>query len=152
MEHTKKFILMDPHFARPTMRDKVLSGLDSEILSTLNSQESDEIKAKKYALTLRRFVNYSKPPKPSLPTPPPPPPARITAPVAKTSSVKRGKRVKRLKKTLLNDAKDASVFNWDDQPIRDDETWKRTKRVVKEKKFGTQWVTPKSYKKSWILK
>jgi type IV secretory pathway VirB10-like protein len=148
MEHTKKFILMDPHFARPTMRDKVLSGLDSEISGILNSQESDEIKAKKYALTLRRFVNYSSPPKPSLPTPPPPPPTPITAPVPKTSSVKR---VKRLKKTHLNVAKDASVFNWDDQSIRDDDSalWKRTRRAVKEKKFGTQWVTPN--KKSWTL-
>ena len=94
MKHAKKIILMDPHFARPTMRDKVLSGLDSEISSILNSQESDEIKAKNYALTLRRFVNYSNPPKPSPPTPPLPSPAPITAP-----AVKRVKRVKCLKKT-----------------------------------------------------
>ena len=136
---------MDPHFARPTMRDKVLSGLDSEISGILNSQESDEIKAKNYALTLRRFVNYSNPPKPTSPPPPspPPPPTPITTPGAKTR-----KRVKRLKKIHLSVAKDPSVFNWDDRPIRDDSLWKRTKRVVKEKKFGTQWVTPKSYKKS----
>src|SRR5207248_8904574 len=101
MEHTKKFILMDPHFARPTMRDKVLSRLDSEISSILNSQESDEIKAKNYARMLHRFVNYSNPPKLSLATPPPPlsppPPPSITTPVTKIR-----KRVRRLKKTHLN--------------------------------------------------
>ena len=102
---------------------------------------------------LHRFVNYSNPPKLSLATPPPPlsppPPPSITTPVTKIR-----KRVKRLKKTHLNVAKDASVFNWDDRSIRDDDSplWKRTKRIVKENKFGTQWVTPKSYKKSWILK
>src|SRR2546425_5724020 len=46
MEHTKKFVLVDPRFVRPTMRDKVLSGLDTEISNILNSDVSDEIKAR----------------------------------------------------------------------------------------------------------
>ena len=59
MEHTKKFVLVDPRFARPSMRDKALSGLDSDISSILESDEPDEIKARNYAATLSRFKNYS---------------------------------------------------------------------------------------------
>src|SRR5437867_11859182 len=64
MEHTKKFVLVDPRFARPSMRDKVLSGLDTEISDILNSDVSDEIKARSYISALARFRNYSTPPKP----------------------------------------------------------------------------------------
>ncbi len=60
MEHTKKYVLMDPRFVRPSMRDKALSGLDSEISEILNSELDDEVKAKRYSATLSRFRNYSE--------------------------------------------------------------------------------------------
>ena len=60
MEHTKKYILVDPRFARPTIKDKALSALDSEIGEILNSEVSDELKAKQYSATLSRFRNYSQ--------------------------------------------------------------------------------------------
>src|SRR6267154_4370398 len=87
MEHTKKFVLVDPRFVRPTMRDKVLSTLDSDISNILNSNDSDEIKAKNYISTLARFRNLSAPVKPEKITPvssapPPPPPPSQVAPVA----------------------------------------------------------------------
>jgi len=41
MEHTKKFVLVDPRFVRPSMRDKVLSRLDTDISAILNNDESD---------------------------------------------------------------------------------------------------------------
>src|SRR5437867_2398078 len=74
MEHTKKFVLVDPRFARPSTRDKVLSGLDTEISDILNSDAPDEIKARSYVAALTRFKNYSAPPKPEQVPP--------TAPVA----------------------------------------------------------------------
>src|SRR6267154_3488752 len=74
MEHTKKFVLVDPRFVRPTMRDKVLSELDSGISNILNSDDSDEIKAKNYISTLARFRNLSAPAKLEETTPVPPPP------------------------------------------------------------------------------
>src|SRR5438876_9739159 len=61
MEHTKKFVLVDPRFARPSMRDKVLSGLDTEISDILNSDVPDEMKARSYISALARFRNYSAP-------------------------------------------------------------------------------------------
>ena len=61
MEHTKKFILVDPRFARPSMKDKALSGLDTDISSILESDEPDEIKMQKYAASLKRFKSYSAP-------------------------------------------------------------------------------------------
>jgi len=62
MDHTKKFVLVDPRFARPSMRDKVLSGLDTEISDILNSDVPDEMKARSYISALARFRNYSAPP------------------------------------------------------------------------------------------
>src|SRR5207247_1717174 len=83
MEHTKKFVLVDPRFVRPSMRDKVLSGLDTEISNILNSDVSDEIKARSYVSALARFRNYSVTPKREEPkAPPPPTPASTPAPVA----------------------------------------------------------------------
>jgi hypothetical protein len=61
MEHAKKFIIMDPRFAKPTMREKTLGGLDSEIDNILNSEQSDDIKAQNYSEALRRYRNYSQP-------------------------------------------------------------------------------------------
>ena len=51
---------MDPRFVRPSMRDKALSGLDGEISEILNSDLSDELKAKQYSATLSRFRNYDE--------------------------------------------------------------------------------------------
>jgi len=61
MEHTKKFVLMDPRFVRPSMRDKALSGLDEDISNILESDASDEIKAKSYVAALSRLRHISNP-------------------------------------------------------------------------------------------
>ena len=67
MEHTKKYVIMDPRFVKPTMREKALSGLDSDIHNILESDEPDDIKVKQYISTLNRYRNYSEPPPPSTP-------------------------------------------------------------------------------------
>src|SRR2546425_13356560 len=87
MEHTKKFVLVDPRFVRPTMRDKVLSGLDTEISNILNSDVSDEIKARSYVSALARFRNYSVTPKREEPKAPPPTPAPTPAPLPSVPAV-----------------------------------------------------------------
>jgi len=133
MEHTKKFVLVDPRFVRPSMRDKVLSGLDSDISNILNSEESDEIKAKNYAATLSRFRNYSDPPKPEKPK------ALPTAPTPFKPTPTR-KRVIRAKQSK---SKVAPSIDWDQltQPdsTHDAPLWKRSRRIVTKDKFGTQW-------------
>ena len=43
------------------MKDKALSGLDTDISSILESDEPDEIKMQKYAASLKRFKSYSAP-------------------------------------------------------------------------------------------
>jgi len=63
MEHAKKFVLVDPRFVRPSMRDKTLSGLDADISNILESDASDEMKAKNYAATLSRFKHIYNPPR-----------------------------------------------------------------------------------------
>src|SRR6267154_891646 len=85
MEHTKKFVLVDPRFVRPTMRDKVLSELDSGISNILNSDDSDEIKAKNYISALARFRNLSAPAKPEKTTPVPPSPPPVASVAYKTA-------------------------------------------------------------------
>ena len=55
-------MLVDPRFARPTIREKTLSGLDSEIDHILNSDVSDDVKVHNYATVLRRHKSYSFPP------------------------------------------------------------------------------------------
>lgn len=164
MEHTKKFVLMDPRFVRPSMRDKVLSGLDSEISNILESNESDEIKARSYIASLARFINYSKPPAEkletkTLPTAPPtvsPLPA-LPVPRANTSR----KRIKRAKvKTLDSDPNITSV-SWDRfvQPdsTHDTSLWKRSPRTRAEKKKKSSWVVndealkkKKKSRKTWV--
>ncbi len=63
MEHAKKYVLIDPQMYRPTMPEKSLSNLDSEIQNTLNSHLPDDEKAKIYTSTLKRFKSYApKPP------------------------------------------------------------------------------------------
>jgi len=150
MEHTKKFVLMDPRFVRPSMRDKVLSGLDSDISNILNSDESDEIKAKNYAATLGRFRIYSDPPKPEKPKALP---AAPPTPFKPTPSRKRVIRAKQSKPK----ASAISSIDWDHltQPDSTHEAplWKRSRRIVTRDKFGPQWTDippekPKKKKKS----
>ena len=43
------------------MKDKALSGLDTDISSILETDEPDEIKMQKYAASLKRFKSYSAP-------------------------------------------------------------------------------------------
>lgn len=141
MEHTKKFVLMDPRFVRPSMTDKVLSSLDSNISDILNSDVSDEVKAKNYVSALARFKNISAPPKPeekpiALPAIPPPPPPSAPVSIKKTPR----KRTKPVEKLLQADS-----------PL-----WERTRRARTKKIFGSQWLeykdSPKKLKDSqtWL--
>jgi hypothetical protein len=61
MDHAKKYVLVDPQMYRPTMPEKSLSTLDSEIQKTLNSDMPDDQKAKLYVSTLKKFKTYNAP-------------------------------------------------------------------------------------------
>ena len=147
MEHTKKFVLVDPRFVKPSMRDKTLSGLDSDISNILNSEESDEIKARSYISALARYKNISAPPKP---TPPPPvvPPAVSNAAVPATFQFKARNPPKRKSKRV-------KMESLDTDPSFEPSLWRRTQREQTKKKFGPQWVTldetPKKKRRTpWI--
>src|SRR6267154_1385888 len=133
MEHTKKFVLVDPRFVRPSMREKALSELDTDISNILNSDVSDELKARSYVSALARFKNYSAPPKSEEPKalppppPPPPPPAVPAVPFKTVSPLKRPR--KRVKVESLD------IVPSPDQPL-----WRRTQRSSTKKKFGPQWI------------
>ena len=153
MEHTKKFVLVDPRFVKPSMRDKALSGLDTDISNILNSDESDEVKARNYVSTLARYKNYSAPPKPA-PAPPPadaaPPIVAAAVPAAVPSifQFKARSPPKRKSKRVKRESLDAD-------PSFDSTLWRRTQRAQTKKKFGPQWIeldeTPKKKKRSaWI--
>ena len=135
MEHTKKFVLVDPRFVRPTMRDKVLSGLDTEISNILNSDVSDEIKARSYVSALARFRNYSVTPKREEPKAPPPAPAPTPAPLPSipTVSFKTTTPPKRTHKRARVESEDVA-------PLLDPSLWRRTQRQQTKKKFGSQWI------------
>jgi hypothetical protein len=145
MEHTKKFVLVDPRFVRPSMRDKVLSEMDKDISNILNSDDSDEVKAKRYSSALTRFKTLVSPPKPAKP-PVPQPPVVQAIPSVSFKAVTPPKRPhKRVKVEPVASAEPAT-------------TWRRTLRTPTKKKFGTQWVTlseTKSRKKKslkdWIV-
>jgi len=137
MDHTKKFVLVDPRFVRPSMRDKALSGLDTDISTILKSDESDEIKVRNYISALSRYKHFSTPPKPtpSPPQPTPPPPAIPAVPATVppviqfkvTSPSKRsGKRVK--------------IEPLEIDPSLNQQLWRRTQRKQTKKKFGPQWI------------
>src|SRR6266516_1594948 len=145
MEHTKKLILVDPRFSRPTMKDKVLSRLDDDISSILDSDVSDEVKARNYASALSRFKAISSPPR----GPPPPPglqpqaavaavPALQPQPKAMPATYKTRKPPKRLHKRTKLPAVDDPSF------------WQRELRTPSKRNLGTQWVsleeTPKKRK------
>ena len=150
MEHTKKFVLVDPRFVRPSMRDKVLSALDTDISNILNSDEPDEVKARNYIATLSRFKSISAPPKPEKPllpaaSPIPPVPQLPSVPSVAfkaTSSRKRPHKRVKVESVLTEDPT----------------LWRRTQRTPTKKKFGPQWISyndssPKKKKKSlnnWI--
>ena len=149
MDHTKKFVLVDPRFVRPSMRDKALSGLDADISSILKSDEPDEIKVRNYMTALSRYKNYSSPPKsiaPPLPPSPTQPAPAISAvpPVLQfkvsTPSKRSGKRVK-----IEPLERDSSLSQ---------QLWRRTQRKQTKKKFGPQWIeyseTPKKSRPAWI--
>ena len=140
MEHTKKFVLMDPRFVRPSMRDKALNGLDSVIADILNSGDSDDIKAKRYVTALSRFRNYSTPPTKAVKqeTPPavqqpiiPPPPA--------ATSRKRTKLIKALSKDA-----NQNIVSWDQQP--DSTVWER--QTPNKSEWNDQSGTKKKKRKS----
>ena len=150
MDHTKKFVLVDPRFVRPSMRDKALSGLDTDISNILKSDEPDEIKVRNYMAALARYKNYSAPPTVPLPPLPMAPaavpdavPAAVT-PVIQfkvTSPSKRsGKRVK--------------IKPLDIDPSLDQQLWRRTQRKQTKKKFGPQWIeyseTTRKSRPAWI--
>lgn len=55
MEHAKKFMLVDPQFHRPTIKEKTLSKLDTAIEDILRSDLTEDEKAKRYTAALNRF-------------------------------------------------------------------------------------------------
>jgi len=69
MEHAKKYMLVDPQMYRPSMPEKSLGNLDSEIRATLNGDLPDDQKAKQYMLTLKKFRVHENSTKPTKPKP-----------------------------------------------------------------------------------
>ena len=69
MQHAKKFVLVDPeaysrqikmpavHTFEPTS-----ASLDDEVRSILDSYEADDVKAKRYLMTIKKFRDRSAPP------------------------------------------------------------------------------------------
>ena len=155
MDHTKKFVLVDPRFVKPSMRDRALSGLDADISKILDSDEPDEIKSRNYISALSRYKTYSSPPKPA----PQPPPADAAAAVPQVAAAAAPaipdvfqfkacsppkRKSKRVKKESL-----------DSDPSFEPTLWRRTPREQTKKKLGTQWITldetPTKRKRStWI--
>lgn len=155
MDHTKKFVLVDPRFVRPSMRDKLLSGLDSDISNILKSDEPDEVKVRNYMTALTRYKNYSTPPKsppPEIPQQAPQPTQAIPAvpPVIQfkvtTPSKRSGKRVKI--EPLDSDSSLAQKLWRQTHPSLDQQSWRRTQRKQKQKKFGSQWIEYSPKKKN----
>jgi hypothetical protein len=144
MDHTKKFVLVDPRFARPSMREKVLSELDTQISNILNSDAPDDIKAMSYVSTLTRFKHYSAPPKPeepkTAPTPAPPTPP-IPAPAAPApTTVSTVSFPIKARSSLKRSRKRVKVEPLDPDPSLELPLWRRTLRSTTKKKFGPQWI------------
>jgi hypothetical protein len=59
MEHTKKLMLVEPRFYRPTIGEKTLSGLDDEIRQTLDANMPDDQKIKLYRMSLKKYMSYA---------------------------------------------------------------------------------------------
>ena len=68
MQNAKKYVLVDPQFAKATMKQKTLGKLDTDIDSILNSDASDYEKALNYtaALTVYRNFNFPSEAKPKV--------------------------------------------------------------------------------------
>lgn len=70
MEHARKLVLVEPKLFRPSVHDKAMSSLDSDITQTLNSSETDDVKISNYLSAIRRYKSYDtasniiKPPQP----------------------------------------------------------------------------------------
>lgn len=154
MDHTKKFVLVDPRFVKPSMRDRALSGLDADISKILDSDEPDEVKSRNYVSALSRYKMYSAPPKPS--PPPPPADAAVAVPpvVAAVPAVpdvfqfKARSPPKRKSKRVKKESLDSDLSF---EPT----LWRRTQREQTKNKLGSQWITldetPKKGKRStWI--
>jgi len=131
MEHTKKFVLVDPRFARPSMREKALSQLDVDISNILNNDAPDEIKAKNYFSALARFKNLSAPPKPAPPATPVQQPPIVPLPIVAPPVVAAWSPPKRPHKRIKLET----------DPSVDPTLWRRTQRTPSKKKFGTQWIS-----------
>ena len=139
MEHTKKLVLVDPRFVRPSMKEKALSELDNDISSILNGNESDEAKAKSYISALARFRNLSAPPKIEKPVPPPPPPPQ---PAVGYKAMRPPQRSHKRAKIEV-------------APLDDPTLWQRRLRTPAKRKLEDQWIkeSPKKKKKprkKWI--
>ena len=129
MEHTKKFVLIDPRFVKPSMRDKVLSRLVTDISTILNSDETDEGKVKSYVTALARYKNLTAPPKPDKTEKPAPPASIPAAPTVSSPTVtfKTKSPPKRRHKRVRVDTEPS--------------LWRRTQRTPMKKKFSPQWLT-----------
>ena len=91
MEHARKLVLIDPRFARPSMREETLNALYSKIESILSSDAPDDEKAKQYIQTLKRFKYYDE-----IPTPPMKQIEKLESNVLQSLSSHQQHRAKRL--------------------------------------------------------
>ncbi len=62
MQHTKKLVLMEPKFVKPTIKDNALSKLDTELSEILNSKLNDDLKMKLYSSVFRKYKAYDHEP------------------------------------------------------------------------------------------
>ena len=70
MQHAKKFVLVDPEaYSRQikipsahTIAEPSSVSLDDEVRSILDSFEPDDVKVKRYVMTLKKFRDRSAPP------------------------------------------------------------------------------------------
>jgi len=118
------------------MKDKVLSGLDNDISSILNSNASDEAKVNSYMRALSRFRVISSPP-PQGPLAATVQPqaalAAVPAPQAQPQAAAVTYKTKKPPKRLHKRAKLPAV---DDPSF-----WQRQLRTPSKRNLGTQWVT-----------
>ena len=62
MENVKKYVLVDPRFSQPTIQQRALNALDTQIDNILQSDEPDDIKVNKYVSALKMHKSYSAEP------------------------------------------------------------------------------------------
>ena len=58
MDHTKKYVLVDPQMYRLSLPEKSISGLDLEIRTILDNDLADDQKAKMYSSVLKKYRTY----------------------------------------------------------------------------------------------